>query len=93
MILASPTLAGLFFCLASVTVQGFYFALLQYSPIQAFTACFVPYMQLYRTLRKTSHRDLQGRFRQFDPFHRIRYQTDTSSYNTVCDTLEHITAP
>ena len=33
-------MAGLFFCLASDTVQGFYFALLQYRHIQAFTAAF-----------------------------------------------------
>ena len=37
-------MAGLFFCLASDTVQGFYFALMQYIPIQAFTARFVPSM-------------------------------------------------
>ena len=39
-------MAGLFFCLASDTVQGFYFALLQYNPIQTFTVAFVPSMQL-----------------------------------------------
>nr|DAU62287.1 MAG TPA: hypothetical protein [Caudoviricetes sp.] len=33
-------MAGLFFCLASDTVQGFYFALLQYSPTQAFAERF-----------------------------------------------------
>lgn len=49
--------------------------------------------KLYRPRRKTAHRALQGRFRQFDPFHRIRYKTDTSGYNTTCATLERITAP
>jgi hypothetical protein len=42
-------MAGLFFCLASDTVQGFYFAKLQYSHIQAFTAAFLPSMQIYTT--------------------------------------------
>lgn len=49
-------------------VQGFYFVLLQYSNIQAFTARFVPSMQLYRPHRKTAHRALQGRFRPFSSF-------------------------
>ena len=47
---------------------------------------------LYRPHHKTSHRDLQGRFLQFVPFYRCIYQTDTSSYNTACATLERITA-
>lgn len=46
-------MAGLFFCLASDTVQGFYFALLQYNPIQAFTVRFVLFVQLYRTRYQT----------------------------------------
>lgn len=86
-------MAGLFFCLASDTVQGFYFALLQYSPIQAFTARFAPSMQLHRPRHKTAHRALKGRFLQFTPFYRRRYHTGTSGYNTTCDTLEHIHAP
>lgn len=53
---------GFSFALYLLRVQGFCFALLQYSPIQSFTACFVPSMQLYRPRRKTSHRALQGRF-------------------------------
>lgn len=68
-------------------VQGFYFARLQYSLIQAFTACFVPSMQLDHQHRKTAHKALQGHFRQFDPFNRPRYQTDKSEYNAVCVTL------
>jgi hypothetical protein len=59
---------GFSFALHLLRVQGFYFALLQYSPIQAFTARFVPSMQLYRTRSKTAHMALQWRFRQFDPF-------------------------
>lgn len=66
-------MAGLFFCLASDTVQGFYFALLQYSPIQAFTACFVQSMQLYSPRRKAVHRALQGFFRLFAAFYRYYY--------------------
>jgi hypothetical protein len=73
-------------------VQGFYFALLRRSPIQAFTVVFISSMQLYRPRRKTTHRALQGRFLQFTTFYRRRYQTDTSGYNTACTTLEHITA-
>jgi hypothetical protein len=74
-------------------VQGFYFSLLQYSHIQAFTACFVQSMQLYRPRRKTMHRALQWLFLQFYPFHRTRYQTDTTSHCTACDTLERLPAP
>lgn len=93
MIHTPPTLAGLFFCLASDTVQGFYFARMQYSPIQAFTACFVPLMQLYRPRHKTARRALQWRFLRLHPFNRPRYQTDTSGYNTTCATLERLPAP
>lgn len=74
-------------------VQGFYFALSQYSRIQAFTTAFLPSMQLYRPHCKTAHRALQGFSTLFTPFHRRRYQTDTSGYNTACSTLERITAP
>lgn len=75
------------------TVQGFYFALLQYSHIQAFTARFVQSMQLYCQHSKTAHKALQGHSVRFDRFHRQQYQTGTSSYNTTCATLERITAP
>jgi len=64
-------------------VQGFYFALLQYSHIQAFTARFVLSMQLYRSHHKTAHRALQWRFLLFAPFYRRRRQTDTNGYNTT----------
>ena len=50
-------------------------------------------MQLYRPRHKTARKALQALFPQFVPLSRRRYQTDTSSYNTVCDTLERITAP
>ena len=86
-------MAGLFFCLASDTVQGFYFALLQYSSIQAFTTCFVLSMQLYRPRRKTAHTALQALFLKFAPFYYRRHKADTSGYNTTCATLERITAP
>ena len=85
-LLTPPTLAGLFFCLASDMVQGFCFAVLQYNHIQEFTARFVSYTQLYRPLRKTVHMTLQGRFRLFAPFYRRKYQTDTSGYNAACAT-------
>lgn len=86
-------MTGLFFCLASDTVQGFYFVRMQYSPIQAFTARFVLSMQLCRPRHKTAHRTSQGRFLRLRPLNRPRYQTDTSGYNTTCATLEGIHAP
>lgn len=84
---------GFSFALHLLRVQGFCFTLLQYSRIQAFTAAFLPSMQLYRPNHKTAHRALQGLFLRFVPFYRRRYQTDTSGYNTACAMLERITAP
>ena len=49
-------------------------------------------MQLHRPRHKTAHRALQWLFLRFATFNRPRYQTDTSGYNTACDTLERITA-
>ena len=74
-------------------MQGFYFALLQYIPIQAFTALFVPSMQLYSQRRKTAHRALQWRFMRLSPPILKRYQTETIDYNATCATLDRITAP
>ena len=73
--------------------RAFIFDRMQHSPIQAFTACFVPSMQLYRPRHKTAHRALQGLFLRLYPLSRPRYQTDTSGYNTICDTLERLPAP
>lgn len=84
---------GFSFALYLLRVQGFCFALLQYNPIQAFTARFASSMQLYRQRHKTAHKALQVFFLLFDPFNRSRYQTDTSGYNATCSTLERITAP
>ena len=88
-----PAWWGFSFALHLLRVPGFYFALLQYGPIQAFTAAFISSMQLYRPRRKTTHMALQGCFLQFTAFYRRKYQTDTSGYNTVCATLERIHAP
>ena len=77
---------GFSFALYLLRVQGFCFALLQYNPIQAFTARFASSMQLYRQRHKTAHKALQVFFLLFDPFNRSRYQTDTSGYNTACAT-------
>lgn len=88
-----PRWRGFSFTLHLLRVQGFYFALLQCIHIQAFTASFAPSMPTYRTCRKTAHRALQRLFLRFAPFNRPQYQADTSSYNTVCDTLGRITAP
>ena len=84
---------GFSFALHLLMVQGFYFALLQYSQIQAFTACFALSMQLYRPRRKTAHGALQGLLLRLHQFTRPRYQTDTNGYNSTCDTLEGIHAP
>lgn len=66
---------------------------MQYSPTQAFIACFVLSMQLYRPRHKTAHTALQRRFLRLHPLNRPRYQTDKSGYNTTCATLEGIHAP
>ena len=85
--------AGFSFALHLLRVQGFYFAQMQYSPIQAFTARFVTYMQLYHPRHKTAHRALQWRLLRYVPFYSRKYQTNTRGYNTVCDTLERAHAP
>lgn len=85
-------MAGFFFCLASANGAGLLFCPAAMQPIQAFTARFVLFMQLYSSHSKTAHVALQALFLRFPLFHRPRYQTDTSGYNTTCDTLEHITA-
>lgn len=84
---------GFSFALHLLRVQGFCFAPLQCSKIQAFTTRFVLSIQLYRTCRKTAHRALQRLFLRFAPFNRPQYQTGKSGYNAACATLEHITAP
>jgi hypothetical protein len=55
-------MAGLFFCLASDTVQGFYFALLQYNPIQAFTVRFVLFVQIIPHTLQNSVQGFAGAF-------------------------------
>ena len=50
-------MAGLFFCLASDTVQGFYFAQMQYSPIQSFTSCF---FRVNAIIQPTPQNRIQG---------------------------------
>ena len=92
-------MAGFFFCLASGTVQGFYFVLLQYSRTQAFTAAFITSMQLYSKRCKTAHRALQERFRLFTLFCR-RCVAGASAYTAPAatrwsvpqrpDALQHI---
>lgn len=88
-----PRWQGFSFALHPDPVQGFYFAQMQYSPIQAFTACFVPSMQLYYPRHKTAYRALQRRFLRLRPLNCPRYQTNTSGYNTTCTTPEGIPAP
>lgn len=93
MIPTPPTWRGFSFALHPDPVQGFCFAQMQYTPIQTFTARFVPSIQLHRPRRKTAHRALQRLFLRLHQFNRPRYQTNASGYNTTCDTLEGIHAP
>jgi hypothetical protein len=89
-----PAWRGFSFALHLLRVQGFYFALLQYSPIQAFTTRFcIVHAELYSQRHKTAHKALQVLFLTFAPFSRRKYQTDTSGYNIACAMLERITAP
>lgn len=57
-----PAWRGFSFALHLLRVQGFYFAPLQCSPMQAFTGRFASSMQLYHKRRKTAHGALQGLF-------------------------------
>lgn len=66
-------------------MQGFCFALLQYSPIQAFTARFVPFMQLYHKRNKTAHKALQGHFLLFAVFFRCCVEV----YQAILHNLHH----
>lgn len=60
-----PAWRGFSFALHLLRVQGFYFALLQYRPIQAFTAAFISSMQSY-----TDHAAKQrtGLYRDFSSY-------------------------
>lgn len=82
-------MAGLFFCLASAEGAGLLFcpAAIQPHTIVYSAFCSVNAI-LYRPRHKTARRALQALFLQFVPLSRHRYQTDTSSYNTACATLE-----
>lgn len=92
-IIPRPRWRGFSFALHPDRCKAFFFARMQYSPKQAFTACFAVSMQLYRPRHKTAHRALQRLFLRLHPFNRKRYQTDTSGYNTACTTLKSIHAP
>lgn len=98
---------GFSFALHLLRVQGFYFALSQYSRIQAFTARFAVSMQLYRP------RHVRAHTRARTPCTDTSYQTprrtlcssaQTAYYNNVykgaavrtlvmdpCQTVQHIT--
>lgn len=87
-------MAGFFFCLASAEGVGLLFCPAAIQPhTSVYSGFYYVHARLYRHRNKTAHRDLQGLFLQFVPLSRRRYQTDTSSYNTVCDTLERAHAP
>lgn len=83
-----PRWRGFSFALHLDPVQGFYFAQMQYSPIQTFTARFAVSMQLYRPRNKTAHRALQRLFQRLHPLNRPRYQIpppymDTAQVSTA----------
>lgn len=76
-----PRFGGVFlFALHLLRVQGFCFALLQYRPIQAFTARFVPLMQLYRPRHVRAHT-------------RARTPCTDTSYQTPRRTLYSLAQP
>lgn len=92
--LPRPRWRGFSFALHPDTVQGFYFARMQYSPIQAFTALFVQSIQiLYRPRHKTAHGALQRLFLRLRPLNSPRYQTDTTSHRTTRDALSRYQIP
>ena len=88
-----PTLAGLFFCLASTRCWAFISPCCNTAPYNRLQRVLFRKCKLYRPRHKTARRALQALFLRFAPFCRHKYQTDTSGYNTTCATLERITAP
>lgn len=84
---------GFSFALHLLRVQGFCFALLQYSPIQAFTARFVLAMRVIPSTPQNSARGFTVTLPAICPIQPPMSQTDTSGYNTACATLERITTP
>lgn len=86
-------MAGLFFCLASAEGAGLLFCPATIQPHTSVYSTFCTAHELYRPRRKTAHGALQRLFPRFAPFYHRIYQTDTSGYNTACDTLERTTAP
>ena len=79
-------MAGLFFCLASDTVQGFCFARTQYSPIQAFTACFAALMQI---IPPTPQNSAQGFTVAFPAIAPAQPPTIPDRYNKPLRRLRH----
>lgn len=91
--LTRSEMAGLFFGLASVEGAGLLFCPATIQPHTNVYSTFCRVNAIYRQRRKTAHIALQALFLRFATFHRHRYQTDTSGYNTACATLEHTTEP
>lgn len=92
MIPTPPTLAGIFFCLASAEGAGLlFFPCYNTTPYKRLQWLLYHMCNLYRPCHKTAHTALQALFQRFAPFCRRIYQTDTNGYNTTCAMLEHIT--
>jgi hypothetical protein len=53
---------GFSFALHLLKVQGFYFAKLQYSQMQTFTSCFIPFMQVIPPTQQNSTQGFAGAF-------------------------------
>lgn len=88
-----PTLAGLFFCLASAEGAGLLFCPVA---IQQHTSVYSAFCAVHAIIPPTQQNNAQGfagAFPVICPILMPQYQTDTSGYNAVCDTLERITAP
>jgi hypothetical protein len=59
---------GFSFALHLLRVQGFYFALPQYSPIQAFVAAFISSMQVIPLTPQNSAQGFTGSFPEICPY-------------------------
>lgn len=86
-------MAGFFFCLASAKGARLLFCLAAIQPHTSVYSAFCAVNELHRPRHKTAHRALQGLFLRLCPLSRPRYQTDTTSHCTACDTLERLPAP
>jgi hypothetical protein len=82
--------AGLFFCLASNTVQGFYFTRRRISHAQAFTAAFLSFMQFIQPKRQNRLHGFTVAFPLIWPISAPQYSRHTSRLCTTCATPDAV---